>query len=147
MFNCCCNDFLDFYSVFPGARFHDFHHLNFTGNYASTFTWWDKIFGTDKQFKEFYAKQEGKKSKSQWHFCNRIISCSCHLFRQTEVAEVIVNSIIIYMTGYFRMVHKIHIMITKRKFVPLRYINEFHTLCFHISCSTTKNVIKCAFLW
>lgn len=50
--------------LLTGARFHDFHHLNFTGNYASTFTWWDKIFGTDKQFKEYYAKIDGKKLKT-----------------------------------------------------------------------------------
>ncbi|XP_070550412.1 methylsterol monooxygenase 1-like [Ptychodera flava] len=43
---------------YGGARFHDFHHMNFQGNYSSTFTWWDKIFGTDQQFKEFTAKQE-----------------------------------------------------------------------------------------
>ena len=49
-----------------GAEFHDFHHYNFVGNYASTFTWWDKIFGTDQQYKEYRAKlilQEGKKEK------------------------------------------------------------------------------------
>ncbi|XP_067942181.1 methylsterol monooxygenase 1-like [Watersipora subatra] len=44
---------------YAGARFHDFHHKNFTGNYASSFIWWDWIFGTDKQWKEFYAKTEG----------------------------------------------------------------------------------------
>jgi methylsterol monooxygenase len=41
------------------------------GNYASTFTWWDKIFGTDQQYKEFRARQvlqeaeskQGKKTK------------------------------------------------------------------------------------
>ncbi|CAL1533928.1 unnamed protein product [Lymnaea stagnalis] len=50
---------------YGGARYHDFHHYNFTGNYSSTFTWWDKIFGTDRQFKEYYAKLEGKKEKKQ----------------------------------------------------------------------------------
>lgn len=35
---------------YAGARFHDFHHYNFVGNYASTFVWWDRLFGTDKQF-------------------------------------------------------------------------------------------------
>ena len=47
-----------------GAQFHDFHHCNCVGNYASTFTWWDKIFGTDQQYKEYRAKlilHEGKK--------------------------------------------------------------------------------------
>jgi methylsterol monooxygenase len=41
--------------VSSGARFHDFHHYNFNGNYASTFRWWDWIFGTDKQWREFCA--------------------------------------------------------------------------------------------
>jgi len=45
---------------YGGARFHDFHHMNFNGNYSSTFTWWDKIFGTDRQYKE-YLEKEAKK--------------------------------------------------------------------------------------
>lgn len=44
-----------------GTRFHDFHHYNFNGNYAPTFRWWDWIFGTDKQYKEFL--QAGGKKK------------------------------------------------------------------------------------
>ncbi|KAK2166935.1 hypothetical protein LSH36_33g03043 [Paralvinella palmiformis] len=53
---------------YAGAKFHDFHHYNFTGNYASTFSWWDWLFGTDKQFKEFLAKKaqlEKEKLKEQ----------------------------------------------------------------------------------
>ncbi|KAI0210354.1 Methylsterol monooxygenase 1 [Lamellibrachia satsuma] len=42
---------------YGGAKFHDFHHYNFLGNYASTFTWWDRMFGTDWQYKEYYAKR------------------------------------------------------------------------------------------
>ncbi|XP_072019899.1 methylsterol monooxygenase 1-like [Amphiura filiformis] len=38
---------------YAGPRFHDFHHMNFNGNYSSTFTWWDKIFGTDRQWNDF----------------------------------------------------------------------------------------------
>ncbi|XP_070550529.1 methylsterol monooxygenase 1-like [Ptychodera flava] len=45
-------------SSFNRARFHDFHHMNFHGNYAPTFIWWDKIFGTDRQYEEFKAKHE-----------------------------------------------------------------------------------------
>ena len=44
-----------------GARFHDFHHYNFNGNYSSTFRWWDWLFGTDKQYKEFLASGAQKK--------------------------------------------------------------------------------------
>jgi methylsterol monooxygenase len=46
---------------YGGARFHDFHHMNFNGNYSSTFTWWDKIFGTDRQFKEYMEKEKQNK--------------------------------------------------------------------------------------
>ena len=48
---------------FIGAKFHDFHHKNFNGNYASSFVWWDKIFGTDSQWKEYYAKTGGVSRK------------------------------------------------------------------------------------
>lgn len=41
---------------YGGARFHDFHHMNFIGNYASTFTWWDKLFGTDSQYNSYVEK-------------------------------------------------------------------------------------------
>eukprot|EP00030_Apusomonadida_sp_AF-17_P005896 a676613_317.p1 GENE.a676613_317~~a676613_317.p1 ORF type:complete len:322 (-),score=116.69 a676613_317:21-959(-) len=33
-----------------GAIFHDFHHEKFDGNYSSTFTLWDKVFGTDDKY-------------------------------------------------------------------------------------------------
>jgi len=48
------------FPFYAGARFHDFHHYNFIGNYGSTFTWWDWAFGTDKQYKEFIAKGSKK---------------------------------------------------------------------------------------
>eukprot|EP00127_Corallochytrium_limacisporum_P002585 Clim_evm21s134 gene=Clim_evmTU21s134 len=32
---------------YGGAKFHDWHHQNTLGNYASTFTWWDTWLGTD----------------------------------------------------------------------------------------------------
>lgn len=38
---------------YAGSRFHDFHHYNFVGNYSSTFRWWDILFGTDAQYKEY----------------------------------------------------------------------------------------------
>ena len=50
----------------PGAKFHDFHHMNFNGNYSSTFTWWDKIFGTDLQYNDYYQRlAEGKIQKKE----------------------------------------------------------------------------------
>merc|ERR1719431_501921 len=48
---------------YGGAKAHDFHHYNFNGNYSSIFTWWDKIFGTDKQYMEYQAKMAAKEEK------------------------------------------------------------------------------------
>jgi len=50
---------------YGGARFHDFHHMNFTGNYASTFTWWDELLGTDVQYKKYYATLQDKRKKAE----------------------------------------------------------------------------------
>ncbi|KAL8207238.1 UNVERIFIED_CONTAM: Methylsterol monooxygenase 1 [Gekko kuhli] len=53
---------------YAGTRFHDFHHMNFIGNYSSTFTWWDKIFGTDSQYQSYVEKmkkQEYMKEKTK----------------------------------------------------------------------------------
>lgn len=41
---------------YGGALYHDFHHKQFVGNYASSFIWWDWLFGTDKQFKNYLLK-------------------------------------------------------------------------------------------
>lgn len=49
---------------YAGARFHDFHHMNFVGNYGSTFTWWDRLFNTDSQFMKHYSQH--KAVKSDW---------------------------------------------------------------------------------
>jgi len=40
-----------------GADFHDYHHMSFVGNYASTFTYCDKWFGTDTKYHIWKAKQ------------------------------------------------------------------------------------------
>eukprot|EP00922_Rhytidocystis_sp_ex-Travisia-forbesii_P012942 GHVS01019429.1.p1 GENE.GHVS01019429.1~~GHVS01019429.1.p1 ORF type:complete len:426 (+),score=48.87 GHVS01019429.1:57-1334(+) len=42
---------------FGGPRFHDFHHSNFIGNYASTFTYWDALFDTDVQYRKATRKR------------------------------------------------------------------------------------------
>ncbi|XP_051757834.1 methylsterol monooxygenase 1 [Ctenopharyngodon idella] len=47
---------------YAGARFHDFHHMNFVGNYGSTFTWWDRLFNTDSQYNKHYTHQKAVKS-------------------------------------------------------------------------------------
>lgn len=48
---------------YAGTRFHDFHHMNFVGNYASTFTWWDKLLKTDSQYNKYVEKAEDKKEQ------------------------------------------------------------------------------------
>ncbi|ESO90099.1 hypothetical protein LOTGIDRAFT_218137 [Lottia gigantea] len=58
--------YLNIFHLIPfyaGSRFHDFHHKNFTGNYSSTFLWWDVIFGTDSQYKDYKAKLAKEKKK------------------------------------------------------------------------------------
>ena len=48
-----------------GAKFHDFHHYNFTGNYASSFLWWDWLMGTDGQYRAYYKLQQEQKTKDE----------------------------------------------------------------------------------
>jgi len=43
---------------YGGVRFHDFHHSYFNANYASTFVWWDWMFGTDKPYRSSEAKRK-----------------------------------------------------------------------------------------
>lgn len=45
-----------------GATHHDFHHEKFDGNFASVFTIWDYVFGTDVAFRKhhFEKEQEGQ---------------------------------------------------------------------------------------
>ncbi|KAF8918626.1 C-4 methyl sterol oxidase [Mucidula mucida] len=33
-----------------GAEHHDFHHMTFTSNFATSFRWWDRLFGTDVNY-------------------------------------------------------------------------------------------------
>lgn len=47
---------------YAGTRFHDFHHMNFNGNYASSFIWWDRLMGTDKQYRDHLKSQSIKKT-------------------------------------------------------------------------------------
>ncbi|XP_048196825.1 methylsterol monooxygenase 1-like [Perognathus longimembris pacificus] len=46
---------------YTGACHHDFHHMNFVGNYAPTFTWWDSLLGTDAQFNACNEKMKSRK--------------------------------------------------------------------------------------
>ena len=49
---------------YGGARFHDYHHKAFNTNYASTFHFWDRVFGTDalyQKHRQELRKQTQKK--------------------------------------------------------------------------------------
>lgn len=46
-------------SLFPsyaGAEHHDYHHYMHSGNFASIFTWCDKLYGTNLGYESFLAK-------------------------------------------------------------------------------------------
>lgn len=52
---------LSFKTVFPayaGAAHHDFHHYMHSGNFASVFTWCDKLYDTDLAYRDFRAKRK-----------------------------------------------------------------------------------------
>lgn len=56
---------LNLIPFYAGSRHHDFHHMNFVGNYASTFTWWDRIFGTDSHFIAYMEKMKKTEEKTE----------------------------------------------------------------------------------
>jgi len=45
-----------FIPLYAGALHHDHHHKTFTGNYASIFVVWDRIFETDKNYLQHLKK-------------------------------------------------------------------------------------------
>ncbi|KAJ1741273.1 C-4 sterol methyl oxidase [Coemansia sp. RSA 989] len=47
-----------------GASHHDYHHMAFVDNFASTFRWWDRIFGTDCRYQAYEARRQ-LKSKTE----------------------------------------------------------------------------------
>jgi len=51
-----------FIPFWGGAIFHDFHHETFTGNFSSTFTYMDWIFGTSKQY---YSRLERREKEQK----------------------------------------------------------------------------------
>lgn len=48
---------------YGGVRFHDYHHKAFTVNYASTFTYWDWLFGTDGDYWKVEKQRIEKEKK------------------------------------------------------------------------------------
>lgn len=47
-----------------GAKYHDFHHERFTGNYASTFVVWDAVFATDTAYRTREIASSAAKQKN-----------------------------------------------------------------------------------
>lgn len=48
-----------------GAEHHDYHHMNRGANYASSFRWWDRIFGTDALFHAYRNEQKQARIKAK----------------------------------------------------------------------------------
>jgi methylsterol monooxygenase len=46
-----------------GADHHDFHHMAFVDNFASSFRWWDRGLGTDKRYQAYKARMQATRSK------------------------------------------------------------------------------------
>ncbi|KAJ2039137.1 C-4 sterol methyl oxidase [Coemansia sp. RSA 2337] len=46
--------------IWAGASHHDYHHMAFVDNFASTFRWWDSIFGTDRRYQDYEARRTAK---------------------------------------------------------------------------------------
>jgi methylsterol monooxygenase len=47
-----------------GSKFHDFHHEINIGNFASSFVWWDWLFGTDVKFRQHESKRASATKKN-----------------------------------------------------------------------------------
>lgn len=54
-----------FLPFWAGAEFHDHHHMNFVGNYATSFRWCDWMFGTDKYYRRYKAAKAERASKQK----------------------------------------------------------------------------------
>ncbi|KAG0783510.1 hypothetical protein G6F57_005524 [Rhizopus arrhizus] len=48
-----------------GADHHDYHHQAFIGNYASSFRWWDYLFGTDVKYRAYRKRQAEERHRLQ----------------------------------------------------------------------------------
>jgi len=53
------HNFIPFWS---GADHHDFHHMAFTNNYATSFRWWDRICGTDDKYRAYKKRLAAAKA-------------------------------------------------------------------------------------
>mmetsp|Transcript_934 Transcript_934/g.1576 ORF Transcript_934/g.1576 Transcript_934/m.1576 type:complete len:105 (-) Transcript_934:6-320(-) len=75
----------NFIPFWGGAVHHDFHHKEFEGNYASVFTLWDWVFGTDGNFR---AAQLHKKAAGTTQWSDAVEKAGLH----RSVAEAALSS-------------------------------------------------------
>lgn len=50
--------FKPLFPLYAGADHHDYHHYMHSGNFASVFTWCDKLYGTDLGYESFKSKKQ-----------------------------------------------------------------------------------------
>lgn len=50
-----------FIPFWAGADHHDYHHMAFVNNFASSFRWWDYLFGTDTKYRAYRKRQAEEK--------------------------------------------------------------------------------------
>lgn len=50
--------FKTFFPAYAGAAHHDYHHYMHSGNFASVFTWCDRLYNTDLGYLNFKAKRK-----------------------------------------------------------------------------------------
>ncbi|KAF7311655.1 C4-methyl sterol oxidase [Mycena kentingensis (nom. inval.)] len=48
-----------------GADHHDFHHMAFTNNYATSFRWWDRVLGTDDKYRAYRQRVRDMRNKTK----------------------------------------------------------------------------------
>ncbi|PVU92400.1 hypothetical protein BB561_003845 [Smittium simulii] len=53
------------FPLWAGADHHDYHHMAFVNNFASTFRYLDRIFGTDISYQAYYQKRLQANKSSQ----------------------------------------------------------------------------------
>lgn len=51
--------------IYCGPFHHDYHHYSVNGNFASTFVWWDRIFGTDHKYRAWVNRGGHKSDKAR----------------------------------------------------------------------------------
>ncbi|OMH79867.1 Methylsterol monooxygenase [Zancudomyces culisetae] len=54
----------NWFPLWAGADHHDYHHMEFVNNFASTFRYLDRIFGTDKSYQRYYKKRTQNEQNS-----------------------------------------------------------------------------------